>query len=78
MNVNELIGPHTFAAAAQIHYDTVMRWRRSGKLPPYDLALGRHLRGWTLDTLRAHNPAWASLVEQHLVKQRAAARSQAA
>lgn len=73
MNLNELVGPHTFAAAARIHYDTVMRWRRSGKLPPYDLALGRNLRGWTLDTLRAHNPTWAALVEQYLATQSPAA-----
>ena len=69
MHANELIGPRIIAAAGQIHYETVLRWRREGKLPPYDVAVGRKLRGWKLDTLKAHAPQIAILTESYIRNQ---------
>lgn len=68
MLMNELIGPRILAAAGQIHYETVLRWRRQGKLPPYDVDIGQKLRGWKIETLRAHHPSFAVLVEQYLAQ----------
>jgi predicted site-specific integrase-resolvase len=34
-----------------VHTDTVRRWIKGGKLPPYDVAMSRKSAGWKPSTL---------------------------
>ena len=34
-----------------VHTDTVRRWMKDGKLPPYDCAMSRKTAGWRPSTL---------------------------
>lgn len=67
MHLNEIITVKILAAAGHVHRLTVLRWRREGRLPDYDVNLGL-ARGWKLDTIRRVDPAWAELVETYLAQ----------
>ena len=67
MHLNEIITVQILAAAGHVHWQTVLRWRREGRLPDYDVNLGLS-RGWKLSTIRRVDPAWAELVETYLAQ----------
>jgi hypothetical protein len=37
-----------------VHSNTVSKWMKTGKIPPPDLDLGLHKKGWKMQTLWAH------------------------
>lgn len=69
---SEVIRPEVVAAAAEVTVATVCRWANEGRLPEYDMNLGRKFRGWKLDTLATHNPRFGKLIEDYLRDQETA------
>ncbi len=49
-----IVRPAELRAALKISQNTIREHVKSGKLPPYDTELSKHVKWWTLATLRKH------------------------
>lgn len=62
------ITPVILAAALGLHRDTIVRYVHIGKLPPFDVNMGRRCSRWRLETITALpqiSPLIVEYLEQH-------------
>lgn len=69
LKIDRLVHQKTVAAALRMTAPNVRHWVRTGKLPPLDLDIARHLCGWWPETLQAHSPKIAELIYDYIAFQ---------